>query len=422
MFSKIIRYSMLFSTWVNYINLVDISICMVLGSPLFSLYIRYFNIRAHEIYEDVLLFVTYNPVESGLLAILFVLLVLAIYKVIKYINRSRSTKLISAFNNSHSISILMHKNPDPDAMGSALGLKELLENETNCDDIVIQYPGKIRHHENRAFQAVLDVSFDNIETVAEIESEHVILVDQNDARGFEKDIHPDAIIDHHPDSNPKQDEYLFYHVDEEIGACATLIIEYFNEQGYDFSGAEDKSRISENIATGLRYGIITDTNNITKGATERDTNAAILLHKLINNDKLYRISNPEIDEDSIDIKSKAIDNRIVQGPFLISDVGTVSNPDSIPMASEELTRLEGISSVVVLGEYDNEIRLSGRSYDDRVHMGEVLHKVSEEIPNASAGGHSDMGGGQIPITVIDHSDISKTKIYDLIFKSLDGKI
>ncbi len=56
-----------------------------------------------------------------------------------------------------------------------------------------------------------------------------------------------------------------------------------------------------------------------------------------------------------------------------------------------------MTAVVVYGESDGTIHLSGRSRDDRVHMGETLRHAVSDIPMANAGGHARMGGGQLSV-------------------------
>jgi nanoRNase/pAp phosphatase (c-di-AMP/oligoRNAs hydrolase) len=116
----------------------------------------------------------------------------------------------------------------------------------------------------------------------------------------------------------------------------------------------------------------------------------------------------------------------VRNAFAISDVGTVSNVDAIPQAADELLRLEGVTAVVVLGDKDGQIHLSGRSRDDRVHMGKSLRAVVEDVPMASAGGHARMGGGQLSL---DHMEglgpsngLTRDQFKDRLFTALNGDL
>ncbi|OYR67469.1 RNA-binding protein, partial [Halorubrum sp. E3] len=80
------------------------------------------------------------------------------------------------------VAVLMHPNPDPDAMSAAVGVASLAE---QLDvDATVQYPGQIRHQENRAFRTVLDLDLKPIEHVSDLAAESVVLVDHNEPRGF----------------------------------------------------------------------------------------------------------------------------------------------------------------------------------------------------------------------------------------------
>jgi nanoRNase/pAp phosphatase (c-di-AMP/oligoRNAs hydrolase) len=127
----------------------------------------------------------------------------------------------------------------------------------------------------------------------------------------------------------------------------------------------------------------------------------------------------------LDVRARAVTNRHKDGPFVCSFVGPVSNVDALGQAADELLRLEGVTAVVVGGEANGTLHLSGRSRDDRVHMGECLGRVVDDIPMADAGGHARMGGGQLSV---DHlggigpSDgVSLDELRERVFATLAGK-
>jgi len=161
-----------------------------------------------------------------------------------------------------------------------------------------------------------------------------------------------------------------------------------------------------------------------------DFDAAAYLQPGVDEDKLDRIANPEVDAEVLEIKARAIAGRQTQGSFAVSDVGTVTNADAIPQAADELIRLEGITAVVVIGEREGTIHLSGRSRDDRVHMGRALEQATADATTASAGGHARMGGGQIaPKTeVTDGGEtdrepaMNRDTLVEEIFASLSGDV
>lgn len=330
--------------------------------------------------------------------------------------RKPGRRFMRLLRDVETVTILMHENPDPDAMGTALGVAELAERADTTPHI--QYGGEIRHHENRAFQAVLDLDFERIEQASDLRSEYVILVDHNEPRGFDgaAGVTPIAVIDHHPGDG---EGTVVTDVRPEYGACASIVSEYLREAGAEPKPPEqanmDENAIPTSVATGLLYGIQTDTRQLTNGATPAEFAAAEFLYPGIDGDLLTRIANPQVDAEILEVKAKAITNRDVRMPYCVSNVGEISNADAVPIAADELADLEGITAVVVIGKKDGTIHLSGRARDDRVHMGNVLATVAEEIPNSGAGGHARMGGGQI-----DHEQFDG-ELREQLFKAMGGE-
>jgi nanoRNase/pAp phosphatase (c-di-AMP/oligoRNAs hydrolase) len=373
-------------------------------------------------------FVRDDPLLAGLAALLVVVLAVALGLAVRRLRRTDGERLAGVLADRDAVSVLMHPNPDPDAMASALGVAQLAE--ANGVTAHLQYAGQIRHQENRAFETVLDLDFEPIENAGDIAAESVVLVDHNEPRGFSgaKGVDPVAVVDHHPGGGTGRE---FTDVRPGNGACASILAEYFEEMGWDpvppereLSNGDDE--LPSTVATGLVYGIHSDTNRLTKGCSEAEFAASSYLYDGVDEDRLERIANPEVDAEVLDVKARAITKRDVRNAFAVSDVGTVSNADAIPQAADELLRLEGVTAVVVVGCKGDTLHLSGRSRDDRVHMGKTLETVVEDIPMASAGGHARMGGGQLSV---DHMDgigpgdgVARAEFVDRIFDAMSGDI
>jgi nanoRNase/pAp phosphatase (c-di-AMP/oligoRNAs hydrolase) len=308
-------------------------------------------------------------------------------------------------------------------MAAALGVRELA---ADVDvEASIHYPGEIRHQENRAFRNVLEMDVTAIERAAELPGD-VVLVDHNEPRGFEgaSEVDPLAVIDHHPGDGTGR---RFTDVRPDYGACATLVVEYLRAAGFEpQTGASDPAKpLDPAVATGLLYGILSDTDNYTRGCADAEFDASAFLYPAVDQDALDRISNPEVDAEVLDVKAQAIEDRAVEGPFAVSHVGTVSNADAIPQAADELLHLEGVTAVVVSGRKNGTLHVSGRSRDDRVHMGEVLQQAVADIPMSGAGGHSRMGGGQLSIEHMNglgpSDGVSIEEFHDRLFAVMAGE-
>lgn len=436
-----------------------------------------------------------SPLLVAAIVIGLFVLVVGIRWLIGSLRSTRGDRFRAVLAGYDQLVVLMHPNPDPDAMSCALAVSTLARSVGV--DTTIQYTGQISHQENRAFETVLEGQFDGIDTAGELACDDIVLVDHNEARGFPgaDGVDPVAVIDHHP-GNGTGSEYT--DVRTEYGACATIFAEYFESLGWeptadsdatnavvdgtnggtivDFGndnggtsatsngrtpansdggttangkesagqnddggtgenadgrggtsqGIGEEATLSAAVATGLLYGIQTDTNHLTKGCSPAEFHAAEYLYSGIDDDRLDRIANPSVDAEVLDVKARAITSRTVRNAFAVSDVGTVSNPDAISQAADELLNLEGITAVVVLGDTDGSLHLSGRSRDDRVHMGNVLESLVGDIPMASGGGHARMGGAQLSI---DHMEgigpsegVSREEFRERLFDAMSGDV
>ena len=365
-----------------------------------------------------------DPLVLSLVMLGAVAALVGLWWAVRWFRRPPGVRLQRVLEPHAEVAVVMHPNPDPDAMATAMGVAHVAA--TVDTDATLQYAGEIRHQENRAFRTVLELDAESIETTADLAAEAVVLVDHNTPRGFAgaQSIEPVAVVDHHPGTGQGT---AFTDVRPDYGAASTVVVEYLEEMGATTDGdaAGEGLLIPEELATGLLYGIFSDTNHLTKGCSSADFEAASFLFPGIDEDLLDRIANPQVSDDVLQIKADAIQEKRVEGSFAICDVGEIGNVDAIPQAADELMHLEGVTAVVVYGENDGTLHLSGRSRDDRVHMGETLSHAVSDIPMASAGGHARMGGGQLSI---DHmhgigpsEGVSKEQFEQRLFSALAGE-
>ncbi|WP_247728311.1 DHH family phosphoesterase [Halovivax limisalsi] len=368
-----------------------------------------------------------DPLVLSAAVLAMLLLAAGSWWLYRWLNRPPGRRLRRLVARQDEIAVLMHPNPDPDAMACAMGVAAIAE--TVETDVTLQYPGQIRHQENRAFRTVLELDLDRIETASELAADTVVLVDHNTARGFTgaRDVEPIAVVDHHPGNGAGTE---FTDVRPEYGAASTIVTEYLRQLDATLEAAVDAEVsdglvVSTDLATGLLYGIQSDTDQLTKGATPAEFDACAFLFDGIDEDDLDRISNPQVADEVLQTKADAIRQKRVEGSFAICDVGEIEIVDAIPQAADELLHLEGVTAVVVYGESDDTLHLSGRSRDDRVHMGETLRHVVEDIPMASAGGHARMGGGQLSVEHMNglgpSEGVSKDEFEARLFRALSGE-
>ncbi len=322
--------------------------------------------------------------------------------IVQYIERITSVKLAQELKKlintvgEGKMAIVVHDNPDPDAISSAMGLKEIASNVGVKAEIL--YRGKIGHHENKAFVNLLDIEMDRSKEFFASDYKKIALIECS-IPGINNMLPHDTkisiVIDHHQ-TNVQEVKAEYVDIRPNIGATATIMTKYLQEL---------EIPVKTELATALLYGIKVDTSDFRRNTDPEDLTAAAYLYPLANHDILSRIETPSRSTESIDILGEAIKNRRVKGSYLISNVGTIGDRDALAQAADYLLTLEGITTTLVFGLGEDRIYVSGRSRDDRVNIGKVMQDAFGED---KAGGHATLAGAQIPLGVFSGTKDKQT--------------
>ncbi len=101
----------------------------------------------------------------------------------------------------------------------------------------------------------------------------------------------------------------------------------------------------------------------------------------------------------MDTIALAVQNKEAHDGYLASSVDYIDDRDVLPQAADFLLNLEGVSTVLVFGIVDSTLHLSARSKDPRINIADVLRRAFGGT--GSAGGHSTMAAGQIPLGILN---------------------
>lgn len=297
-----------------------------------------------------------------------------------------ANRLHEILKSIQKLGIVVHDNPDPDSISSALALKEIAASVDT--EAIIIYHGEITRQENRAFTNLLNIELVHVDAIDPDDYDMLALVDtgvpgaNNPLTGLDK---VGIIIDHH--GVPLHDKVVFADI-RDVGATATILTNYLEELDVD---------IDKTLATALLYGIRTDTHDYKTHVTPADLAAVNRLLPLSDRELLNQIESPTMSLETLDIIGQAIHNKEITGSYLVSNVGFVHNVDALAQAADYLLNLEGITVVLVFGLNEDKIYMSGRSKDVRVNIGAVMTQAFGDL--GSAGGHSNAAGAQIPLGV-----------------------
>lgn len=304
------------------------------------------------------------------------------------------------------LAIVPHDNPDPDAIAAAVALSEIASKVGLSADVC--YFGEINHQENRALVNLLNFELEQITQIDELDSyDGFALVDHSQAGvndGLPPETPIDIVVDHHPPRAPV--EARFVDLRSDVGSTSTILATYL--QKLDIVPSEE-------LATGLLYGIWTDTDDFTREVAEIDFTIAAALTEFANYSMLQRIETPSVTARTLQVMAKAIQSRRIEDSILTSCVGNIRDRDTLAQAADLLLDLESADIVLVYG-YDHEtVYLSARTRGTQIDLGGTLRDAFGQI--GTAGGHADMAGAQIPVGMLvtpDEADDPRSVIEDTI--------
>lgn len=291
-------------------------------------------------------------------------------------------ELLKEINREH-VYIQTHNFPDPDAIASAYGLQRLLAHRGVRATIC--YNGKIDRYSTDKLRELMEIELLNVEDIASVlsEEDEVILVDSQKGNSNIINITGDEIIciDHHP-KNDKY-EYRFTDIRPEIGACATMIAQYFFENNVP---------MDEKIATTLTYGIRIDTNNLTRGVSKLDIEMLYRMFDLCDYEIIHMLENSNLCFEDLVAYSQAISSIEVYDNISFADTG--KDCPVIANISDFMLALKEVSFSVVYSRKEGGIKLSVRSERSSLDAGKIISKALEGI--GDGGGHASMAGGFVP--------------------------
>lgn len=288
----------------------------------------------------------------------------------------------------HKVYIQTHNYPDPDAMASGLGLQVFLKQHgvesTMC------YDGKIEKLSTKRMLDVFQFEIYNIEDILDMSAtDYIVTVD---AQKFNANItdfigNEVACIDHHPTFI--QCEYQYKDI-RLVGACATLVAQYFKESG---------TPIDSNTATALLYGMKIDTDSWSRGVTLLDIQMFEYLFPYIDEEKMKLMN-----KSSMELKDLRAYGAAIQNIRLYDNIGFAEIPFNCPdalvgMVSDFILDLDVVEFAVVYAKREDGLKFSIRSELKYLNAGEITAEALNGI--GTGGGHAAMAGGFVPIEMVE---------------------
>jgi nanoRNase/pAp phosphatase (c-di-AMP/oligoRNAs hydrolase) len=240
------------------------------------------------------------------------------------------------------ILILLHNDPDPDALASGLALRNVLR-RTKQTAVIAAFNGVTRP-ENQRMMNLLDIHVE-IVTPAQLDTfDRITMVDvQPHYFGGTID-RVDLVIDHHPEMAGYTAVYKDIRPD--YGSTSTILTEHLR--------AVD-ANISERTATAMLYAIKSDTLFFNRQANRVDIEAFSYLYPLADAALIRKMEGAEITEERLNYVLKAKQHGRMQEQVFCSFLGTLPREDFIPYIADFYLQLEDVKWTIVSGVVGNAL-------------------------------------------------------------------
>jgi nanoRNase/pAp phosphatase (c-di-AMP/oligoRNAs hydrolase) len=298
--------------------------------------------------------------------------------------RSASEKLGRFYEQfSGNDSVLIVINADPDAIASAMAVSRLLWRRVS--NVTISHVNTINRPDNLAMLRLLGVAMTPFINIDPAQYSKIVIVDsQPNHNEFMEALHPDVIIDHHPETDAKAS---YTDIRPGYGATATILTEYLRA-----------ARItpSAKLATGLFQAIKTDTDSF-KGQTQiEDVRAFQYLFRYANTHLARKIEQVDLRLDFLKYFKTALNTKRLRKGRVFVCLGSVVSPDVCVIIADFFMRIISVTWSIVCGTCDKKLIVIFRNDGIRKNAGKVAKESFGQF--GSAGGHKNMARAEISLS------------------------
>ncbi|RMF44481.1 MAG: hypothetical protein D6753_02465 [Planctomycetota bacterium] len=303
------------------------------------------------------------------------------------VRKKRSDRLLDLLRRYDSVVILMHDNPDPDAIATGWAVLEIVQQRLGLP-VHLVGGGAIVRAENRFMVQVLRPPLELIGSVPRHGRTAVVLVDCSaQARNFlncqGEGVHIVAVIDHHQqlDSAIK---LPFQDIRPKVAASATIASSYLREQDI---------RPSRELATALLYALRSETRGYQTHFSRADRAALNWLTPQADPSILAQIEDAPLARSYYSDLTLALQNTFLYGNVAFCLLPHATGAEIVGEVADLLIRCESISRVLCGAQINGNIAISVRTDasggDAAVLVRDTLRGIGR------GGGHRNRAGGII---------------------------
>jgi nanoRNase/pAp phosphatase (c-di-AMP/oligoRNAs hydrolase) len=298
-------------------------------------------------------------------------------------------KLRSMARPDDTLAVLMYGSPDPDAVASAMALREIFKQTAGLKKFAFVATEGVLRQQNKEFIKAMKVEIQLLHKINLQDYRLLALVDAQPTF-FGKvceGIHPQIVLDHHPVTSVWHAELA--DIRPHYGALSTIMTEYL---------LAAKVRIPKMLYTALLYGIKSDTNNFERDSILEDIGAYYLNYARANRQLIRRIELNQIPERYLKSFEHAYFHRRRYRDRVTSFLGKVESPDVCVQVADFYLRIADIYYVVIAGIIKDRLIIVFRGDGYRQDCGSIAEKAFGKY--GSAGGHKSAARVEIPLETL----------------------
>ena len=322
-------------------------------------------------------------------------------------------KLKSMVRENDSLAVLIYGSPDPDAVASAMALREILNQTQPLAKCVFAATEHVIRHQNAEFIREMKVEIQMLDKIDLKEFRLIAVVDAQPTFFGEAlgGIKPQIVLDHHPCKT-------IWHasladIRPNYGALATIMTEYL---------LAARVKIPKRLYTALLYGIRSDTLNFERDASLEDIGAYYLTFSRANRQLIRRIELNQIPDRFLKYYDYAYHHKRRYRDRMICFLGPVESADVCVQVADFHLRIINIFHVIVAGIVKDRLIIIFRGDGYRQDCGSIAMKSFGNV--GTAGGHRSAARVEIPMEMLRavlENDLSQDSVDRFLVQRLRRK-
>ena len=305
---------------------------------------------------------------------------------ITQLTMSASARLLDVLRDYERVLVVMHDNPDPDAIASGWGLEVLVRECLNKPVRVIA-GGAIVRAENCHMVDLLRPPIELVDDIQVDPQTATILVDC----GMEATNHlltrhgimPVGIIDHHR-NGAKTPDLPFTDIQVNVAASATIVASYLREQ---------KIEPGEKLSTAMLYAMRSETCGYETHYSPLDRSMFLWLTESAEPSLLAEIENAPLTREYFADLLLALQSTFLYDDVAICFLPQAGGAEIVGEVADMLVRCNGVRAVLCAAILKGDLLLSSRTERDCDSAVKMLQKTLSGL--GGAGGHLHRAGGKI---------------------------